>query len=156
MTQTTLWILIGISTAIAIGLLIFNLQAWKKIKALKDANNELENKHTEALNESHLQAHESIRVIAQCMLDEQVELSEGSIRIKVLLDHIAPELHEHPTFSIFSKIYAATEHMPTHQARKNADKKLIRELDKERFRIEDENKALILQATTLLLKEKLN
>jgi len=154
MTQTTLWVLIAISTGIAIFLLIFNLQAWKKIKALKHSNHELENKQTQALNDSQLKAHESIRVIAQCMIDEQVDLSEGSIRIKVLLDHVAPELHEHPTFSIFSKIYAATEHMPTHEARKQADKKLIRKLDKERVKLEADNKEEILTASKELLSNK--
>jgi uncharacterized membrane protein (DUF106 family) len=156
MTQTTLWVLIAISTGIAIFLLIFNLKSWKKIKELKAMNTDIENQQVKSLNESHLRAHESIKVIAQCIIDEQVELSEGSIRIKVLLDHVAPELHDDPTFSIFSEMYAATEHMPTHEARKQSDKKLIRKLDKERFKLEDDNKEAILQASKELLQRTFN
>tara|TARA_R110001592_G_scaffold65716_1_gene201703 strand:+ start:16250 stop:16720 length:471 start_codon:yes stop_codon:yes gene_type:complete len=156
MTQTTLWILIAISTGIAIFLLIFNLKSWKKIKELKAVNNDIEDQQTQSLNESHLKAYESIKVIAQCMIDEQVELSEGSIRIKVLLDHVAPELHDHPPFSVFSRMYTATEHMPTHNARKQADKKLIRKLDKERFKLEEDNKEEIILASKELVQKELN
>ncbi len=155
MTQAILWILIAISTGIAIFLLMYNLKSWKKLKSLNSEKVEIETQQTQNLNDSHLKAHESIKVIAQCMIEEQVELSEGSIRIKVLLDHVAPHLHDHPTFSIFSKMYTATEHMPTHEARKHADKKLIRKLDKERFKLEDDHKEEILKATKELLQKNL-
>jgi hypothetical protein len=72
-----------------------------------------------------------------------------------MLDHVAPELHDHPTFSIFSKMYAATEHMPTHEARKQADKKLIRKLDLERLALEADNKQEIIQASNELLQKTL-
>tara|TARA_R110001592_G_scaffold25598_1_gene97100 strand:- start:11727 stop:12197 length:471 start_codon:yes stop_codon:yes gene_type:complete len=156
MTQTALWILIAISTAIGIFLLIFNLKSWKKIKQLKAVNTDIEYQQKQSLNESHLKAHQSIKVIAKCIIDEQVDLSEGSIRIKVLLDYVAPELHDQPTFSIFSKMYAATEHMPTHEARQQADKTLIRKLDKERFKLEADNKEEILMASKELLQKELN
>tara|TARA_R110001599_G_C12098633_1_gene646828 strand:+ start:322 stop:789 length:468 start_codon:yes stop_codon:yes gene_type:complete len=152
MTQATLWILIAISTSIAFFLLFYILKLWRKVKQLEAAKAEIENKQTKSLNDFKLEAGESIKVIAQCMIDEQVDLSEGSIRIKVLLDHIAPELHENSTFSIFSKMYAATEHMPTHEARKQADKELIRKLDKERHILEKENKTDILNAAKALLQ----
>tara|TARA_R110002167_G_scaffold14879_22_gene59964 strand:- start:1036 stop:1506 length:471 start_codon:yes stop_codon:yes gene_type:complete len=156
MTQTTLWILIIIGTGIAIFLLILNLKSWKKLKELKAIKSDIENKQTKAFNDFKLEAGESIKIIAQSMIDEQVDLSEGSIRIKVLLDHIAPELHEDATFSIFSTMYSATEHMPTHEARKKADKKLIKKLDKERFELEEANKHLILMASKELLKRNID
>lgn len=155
MNQTTLWILIALSTATAIFLAIYNLRAWKTLKSLKQSNEDLEQAQSNALNESQLRAQDSIRVIAQCMIDEQVELSEGSIRIKVLLDHVAPELHDHPTFKIFNTMYEATAHMPTHQARKQTDKKLIRKLDKERFKLEDQYKNDILAASRELVSRPL-
>lgn len=155
MTQATLWILIAISTGIAFFLLFYILKLWKKVKDLEATKTEIENKQTASLNDFKLEAGESIKVIAQCIIDEQVDLSEGSIRIKVLLDHIAPELHEDARFSIFSKMYTATEHMPTHEARKQADKKLIKALDKERFELEVENKANIMNAAKALLEKEL-
>lgn len=153
MTQATLWILIAISAGTALFLLFYILKLWHKIKALEATKAQIENKQASSLNDFKLEAGESIKVIAQCIIDEQVDLSEGSIRIKVLLDHIAPELHEDARFNIFSKMYTATEHMPTHEARKQADKKLIKELDKERFKLEKENKDLILEASKELLKQ---
>ncbi|WP_156506094.1 DUF2489 domain-containing protein, partial [Oleiphilus sp. HI0117] len=93
-----------------------------------------------------------IKVIAQCMLDEQVELSEGCIRIKVLLDHLAPNLHEDERFSVFIKMYDALEHMPTHEARKQTDKRVIFKLDQERFKLEEDNQHAILSASKALLE----
>ncbi len=76
-----------------------------------------------------------------------MELSEGCIRIKVLLDHVDPTLHEQAPFSIFSTMYKATEHMPTHEARKKTDKKFIHKLDQQRFKLERDNKEAILSAS---------
>tara|TARA_R110001599_G_scaffold316058_1_gene525117 strand:- start:167 stop:640 length:474 start_codon:yes stop_codon:yes gene_type:complete len=155
MTQTTLWVFIAISTCVAVFLLFYILKLWKKVKELEAIKTDMENKQRKSFNDFKLEAGESIKIIAQSMIDEQVDLSEGSIRIKVLLDHIAPELHEDLAFSIFSKMYTATEHMPTHEARKQADKQLITKLDKERFKLEEENKTDILNAAKALLQKEL-
>lgn len=152
MSQATLWILIAISSGIAIFLLIYNLKSWKKLKNLNAEKVKIETQQTQALYDSQLNAAQSIKHIAQFMVEEQVELTEGCIRIKVLLDHVAPQLHEDEVFNIFSIMYKATEHMPTHQARKDADKKLIKKLDLERFKLEAQHKDRILDASNALLK----
>ena len=85
------------------------------------------------------------------MLDEQVELSEGCIRLKVLLDHVAPNLHEDARFSIFNTMYESLKHMPTHEARKQTDKKTIFKLDQERFKLEEDNQETIKTASKEIL-----
>lgn len=156
MTHTTLWVFIAIGTGIALFLLFYILKLWKKVQQLEAINTDIKNQQAESLKDFQLEAGESIKVIAQCLLDEQVDLSEGSIRIKVLLDHISPELHDDPNFNIFSIMYNATEHMPTHEARKQADKKLIRQLDKERLSLEEKHKNAILKAAQSLLHKDLS
>lgn len=55
---------------------------------------------------------ESVRVISSAMGDGQCELTEGCIRLKKLLDHLAPYLHEHQDFCIINQMYESTKHMP--------------------------------------------
>lgn len=96
---------------------------------------------------------ESIRVIATAMLEGQVELSEGCIRIKVLLDHFDASLHKEASLMIFETMYKATEHMPTHQARKNTDKNFIHKLDQQRFALEKEHNDAIRKGAQELLNK---
>ncbi|KZY82260.1 hypothetical protein A3741_32365, partial [Oleiphilus sp. HI0069] len=131
MSENFIWLAIVVGSLVSIFLFRFSFKTWNKIQRIEDAKKayleEVAEKKDKALN--------SIKVIAQCMLDEQVELSEGCIRIKVLLDHLAPNLHEDERFSVFIKMYDALEHMPTHEARKQTDKRVIFKLDQERFKL---------------------
>lgn len=151
MSDTLLWIFIGLGLILAVGLLIFCIRSWQRLKHLKEQARNTPSPSASKPKEIQLKAVESIKIIAQCMLDEQMELSEGCIRIKVLLDHVAPEFHDDPYFKVFAQIYDATRHMPTHEARKEADKKLIMRLDLERMTLEEDNKEAILSASRQLL-----
>ncbi|KZY65006.1 hypothetical protein A3735_24670, partial [Oleiphilus sp. HI0061] len=148
MSENFIWLAIVVGSLVSIFLFRFSFKTWNKIQRIEDAKKayleEVAEKKDKALN--------SIKVIAQCMLDEQVELSEGCIRIKVLLDHLAPNLHEDERFSVFIKMYDALEHMPTHEARKQTDKRVIFKLDQERFKLEEDNQHAILSASKALLE----
>lgn len=136
---------------ISLFLLKYIFSTLKKMKSLEVIQQAQQTQADKKLVDTRLSATQSIKVIAQCMLDEQIELSEGCIRIKVLLDHVAPEFHDDPYFKIFAQIYDATRHMPTHEARKEADKKLIMRLDLERMTLEQDNEEAILSASRQLL-----
>jgi len=94
---------------------------------------------------------DSIKVITMAMLDDQVELSEGCIRVKVLIDHLDAAMHELDDFKIFDIMYRATEHMPTHDARKQVDKNFINKLDQQRFALEQKHRVSIRKASKALL-----
>ncbi|UZE95903.1 DUF2489 domain-containing protein [Alkalimarinus alittae] len=143
MNNDIIWgyIAVGLIAIVALSLLI--IKKWRFIKAA-EAEKQSQEKIKQQKREDAI---ESIKIIALCMIEEQVETSEGCIRIKVLLDHVAPELHDQAPFSIFSVMYDATEHMPTHGARKSADKALIRKLDIERFELERVHKDAIIEAS---------
>ncbi|MAK71096.1 MAG: hypothetical protein CMF12_14560 [Idiomarina sp.] len=77
---------------------------------------------------------ESIITIAKAMQQEQCPLSEGCLRIVVLLDH-RPESVEYDyakDYPAMHEMYDKIKHMPTHENRKKFPKKKIREMDKER------------------------
>lgn len=102
-------------------------------------------------DEQALNLRESIDIIARALLDQQVEISEGSIRIKVLIDHLDVSLHEQTTFSVFNEVYTLLEHMPTHQVRKQTDKKFLYKLDQQRFAIENKFRPQVLAASKALI-----
>ena len=57
---------------------------------------------------------EDIQFIGQSLLNGQVPLIEGSIRIKVLLDNYAGPRRSDLDVTIFTEIYDQTAHIPTH------------------------------------------
>ena len=151
MSELLIGILSLTGIVISLFLLKYILSTLKKMKSMQAIQQTQETQAEQQFEDTRLSATQSIKVIAQCMLDEQIELSEGCIRIKVLLDHVAPEFHDDPYFKVFAQVYEATRHMPTHEARKQADKKLIMRLDLERMTLEEDNEEAILSASRQLL-----
>jgi len=98
-----------------------------------------------------LNLHESIEVIARLVLDDQVEISEACLRLKVLLDHYDAELIHQAPYSVYATVYNALAHMPTHSARRQTNKKFLMKLDQQRFEIEARNREAVREASRALL-----
>lgn len=62
------------------------------------------------------QRHTDLIVLANGFLSGQMPWAEGCIRIKVILDHYDAELGQHPDYQVLQTVFAATEHIPTHDA----------------------------------------
>jgi FtsZ-interacting cell division protein ZipA len=93
---------------------------------------------------------ESIRVIAMAVEADQVEYSEACLRLKGLLEHVAPELLEKPPFQVLQQVHDKISHMPTHRARKKTDSETLTQLDQERHEVEQEFAEEIREAATTL------
>lgn len=78
----------------------------------------------------------SIRVLAMAVEEDQIEYSEACLRIKGLLDHVAPQLLDEPPFKVFLTVHEKLEHMPTHRARQATDTRFVEKMDRERFEVE--------------------
>lgn len=84
--------------------------------------------------------HESIATIALAMQQKQCELSEGCIRLVVLLENL-PQASEEKfpvKFPVIHSMYEKIKHMPTHKARQQYPKKEIAKMDREREQFERE------------------
>ena len=96
---------------------------------------------------------EDIYTIAWAVQQQQCDLSEGCLRIWVLLDHLQPQDNQQNQqrypgiFALYDKI----KHLPTHQARKELTKTARRKMDKQRFSDELEFKQQIQQDIDKLL-----
>lgn len=85
-----------------------------------------------------------LRFIANAMLQGQCEITEGCLRIKVLMDRLDDELQHKPEFKTIQAHFAQTITMPTHEAYKALGKKEQFKLDRQRFALEEENKEQVL------------
>jgi exopolyphosphatase/pppGpp-phosphohydrolase len=97
---------------------------------------------------------DSITLICKAMRQEQCELSEGALRLWVLLDHLAPERQPDPVSSYpgLYQMYQVVKDMPTHKARKAQAAELTQQQDTLRIKAEQQLKDVILADADALLK----
>ncbi len=147
---------------IAIGLAVIAVLLFVIYRQLRTQKEQRE-AHQQQLAEMQAQAQKqrdhlinSIQVISMAMQDEQCELAEGCIRLKVLLDHMAPYLHEHEDYSIINEMFEATKHMPILEEWKKLKIKKRFELTQEREALEQKHKVAILAAAAKLARYQFN
>ncbi len=105
-------------------------------------------------NEQHRQfLCSSLTILAKSLVHEQVNPTEGCIRIKTILNMLDPSLGKTEEYQIFTTIYDATTHMPIGEARKAMKLSERNRLDKERELLEQQHKERIKQAAQNLLTQ---
>ncbi|WP_211824690.1 DUF2489 domain-containing protein [Kistimonas asteriae] len=105
-------------------------------------------------NEQHRQfLCSSLTILARSLVHEQVNPTEGCIRIKTILDMVDPALGKTEEYQIFTTVYDATTHMPIGEARKTMKLSARNRLDEERERLEQQHQERIKQAAQSLLTQ---
>ena len=140
------WTLI-ISGLLAIALLVAFIG--RQSRALQDSRRRQE-KAESFQKERRDSMIESIRVLAMAVEENQVEYSEACLRIKGLLDHVAPELLDQSPFRVFQEVHEQIQHMPTHRARQETDARFVEKIDRERLAVEKEHADAIRRAATAI------
>lgn len=134
-----IWLLLGL-IALAGLLAVVAAQMWRKVwrqskqrqQATADA---LERQSTTEQNRLDY-VHESLNVIASAVLDDQCPMTEGCIRMAVLLDNLSLDCETKHRFSLIFEIYNATRHIPTHSSWQALDRKTQRRFQQEMFALE--------------------
>ena len=145
----TQWVLIAAGLLAIAGLSVVIARHLRTLRARQLQQQQLAQKQQAFLAQRHTNMVESIRIIAMAVEADQVEYSEACLRIKGLLDYVAPELLDDPQYAVFQTMHDAISHMPTHQARKDmqkSDPKAVRRMDKERYALEQQHADAILAA----------
>lgn len=78
---------------------------------------------------------ENLDVIARAMLVDQVDLVEGCLRCRVMIDIFEPELLADAKFRIFQYIADKAAHLHTHQAREALSPRERMQEDRERLQL---------------------
>nr|WP_298415297.1 DUF2489 domain-containing protein [uncultured Halomonas sp.] len=129
MSEVLAWGLLGIAVIVIVALAGYALKLLREVKR-RQAFREDEIRRA---NDNCL---ESLEMIAQAMLADQVDLVEGSLRCKVLLEIIDPALLERASFTPFAKVYQRTAHLHTHSARSALTPRERFKEDRERIAVE--------------------
>ncbi|MGH1485859.1 MAG: DUF2489 domain-containing protein [Cellvibrionaceae bacterium] len=102
---------------------------------------ELKDNHQQYLNNS-------IQVLAQGLVDDQLSLTEGAIRISVLLDNLKITENTKEDYSAFFQLADATAHIPILNAWKKLPKKEKFRFENERLEIEEKYREFVVDAAT--------
>jgi len=131
-----LYFLISLGVVVIAGLAFYAGQLLWQLKEQKITQQEQKNKRLNYLTDS-------IAYIAKAMKEEQCDLSEGVLRIWVLLDHYNSEQQEpkdYPNlYPGFAALYDVIKDMPTHEARKKQGKQERFKMDVQRWDAEKDN-----------------
>ncbi|NPU95465.1 MAG: DUF2489 domain-containing protein [Gammaproteobacteria bacterium] len=73
----------------------------------------------------------SLNLIARAVLDDQCPVTEGCIRMAVLLDNLSLDCDTRQRFSPVFEIYHATRHIPTHSRWNALERKQQRRFEQE-------------------------
>lgn len=97
----------------------------------------------------------SIKIIAQGLIDEQLTLTEGSIRITVLMENLPIEQSVREEFSAFRLLAEATSHIPILEDWKKLKTKQKLEFDRQRQKLESDHREFVLDASRRVIQHPL-
>lgn len=147
MTTLTLSLLLAGLLLIA-ALAVYAWQLWRRVWAQQRAQDEAREERQDRLGGD-------LNILASSLLDEQLPLIEGAIRIKVLLDNYDSALSNDSRCQVFHLIFDATADVPTHAAWKALDKTERRRFEKRFNELELQHKAAARTAARWLLDDGL-
>lgn len=113
MSETLVYFLIVIFSLLSLVLIGVIFHISRKMRSKKQAVQQQQRQHEQIALDNKRYLIDSIRVIARSILDKQCPMIEGCIRLKVLIDNYAPQLHQQDEVQIIELIYAKTAHIPT-------------------------------------------
>jgi hypothetical protein len=135
------------------GIAIFYSRKVNKMQGIKEQQMKeldgLKNDHNNYLNTS-------VQVLAQGLVDDQLSLTEGAIRISVLLDNLKINEAARSDYSAIFQLAEATSHIPILDAWGRLSKKEKKQFEKIRSGIEDQYKEFVVDAARRLKGKSFN
>ncbi len=122
-------------------------------KNVKHSENEAELRRT--LAENRQKNINSVEIIARAVLDDQVTLTEASIRINALVQAIRLEEDKAKELSVFRQLAEATAHIPILEKWKALSRKEKRDFEKERESIEANFRDFVMAASEKIARNNL-
>lgn len=147
MNNLTLLVLLGSAVLIA-ALALYALHLWRRVWAQEKIQ-------TQALNTQRERIGGDLRILASSLLEGQLQLIEGAIRIKVLLDNYDSSLSQDPRCEVFHLLFTATAQVPTHADWKALERSVRRQHEQRFSELELQHKAAARAAARWLLDEAL-
>lgn len=123
------YVLFGLGVLVVAGLAYYLGQLLFQLRSQQQRQQQalLEHQKKQAEHQQYLL--DSILLIGKATLEQQCELSEAALRIWVLLENLQPDLAQACRWPGLFAMYDCVKAMPTHDARKELDKKELRRQD---------------------------
>ncbi|MCH4812765.1 DUF2489 domain-containing protein [Vreelandella neptunia] len=145
MNSTGALILLAVAIAVIVGLCFY---AW----TLRNEVNRREAYRRDEDARAQQNSLENLDYVASALVQEQVDITEGAWRCKVLLEIIDPSLTERSQFQAFAEHYNRTRHLKTHSARQQLTPRERMQEDKDRLMVENDMREAVLEAAREVLK----
>jgi hypothetical protein len=146
----TITLLAGLGIAIILGLASYALYLLTALNRQKKERVEQLKALEEKQEKQHAYIIESLQVISANVIEEDLNLSEATIRCKMLLDGLILTPDERQPYSVLDEVFEQIQHFDTHQARKNLTKDERKKQDKAREAIEEQYRASLTECFTRL------
>ncbi len=143
-SSTTVLLLLGI--VVIVGLTTTAGYYLWQLRLLKNKREQQKEALEQAGREQRERVNKSIQIIAQAIVEEQMTLTEGAIRIRVLLDGLSVNETVQKDFAAFYQLAKAAEHIPILEAWKQLSTKKKLAFDSERERLEKDHREFVLDA----------
>jgi uncharacterized membrane protein len=142
------FIVLGVVIVLVLaGVAVYYLRQVKTMQAIKTQQlkelDDLKSDHNNYLNRS-------VQVLAQGLVAEQLSLTEGAIRISVLLDNLKIDEDERNDYSALFQLAEATSHIPILDAWNRLSKKEKNKFEKIRASLEAQYKDFVVDAARRL------
>ena len=140
--------LVLVAGTLVAALALYALHLWRRVWTQQRNQREQATAQRERLGAD-------LQILAGSLLEGQLPLIEGAIRIKVLLDNYDSALSQDARCQVFHLLFDATAEVPTHAHWKALDKGERRRHEKRFNELELQHKAAARQAARWLLDEGL-
>lgn len=147
-TQITLLVVAGLIVITLAGYALYLYAQLRRKTAERKKQEELLVEEIESRRKNH---RNSIRVIASAIVQGQVGLTEGAIRISMLVSQLGLSDLEKVDYQVFFQLTEATSHIPILEEWKKLSKKEKLSFDQEREEMESSFKEFIEAAANKLL-----
>lgn len=144
---------------LAVGILIIGVLAvvaWRlqgKVREQERHRRELQERQDAKTAERTAFVLDSLRILSVNVLEEDLNLSEATLRCKILIDALELPQDERQSYQILDTVFERVQYFDTHQARKDLPEDERRAQDREREAIEaeyeDELKACFSRLRTI-------
>lgn len=151
MLETYFWPILIVLTLIIVVLSFIAGRLWRELSHRKALQMKSDLERAQKEKERKEFVEESLRIISKAVVEGQCDLSEGCIRIRMLIDRTDRINHKHEDYQVFFDMYEEIKHFKTHEARKELSKQELYNEDKERYMIEERYRDSFLEASRRLL-----
>jgi Tfp pilus assembly protein PilO len=144
-------VLLMLAVVVIAGLSVYAFTLIRKVKAQEAKREEEERLLAQKNAEQNQYRNRSIQALAQGLLGDQLSLTEGAIRIRVMLDGLEVDASVQEEFKAFYHLSDATRHIPILEEWKKLKLKQRMAFDKERQQLEADHKEFVEDAARRIL-----